>query len=283
MSLQRIILPLLVILAALAITSHAHAAYTPRSAHVYQTGKTVKGLQWLLQGRKPSKRHIKTYTGRVNGRYDHATSLAVKRMKWKLGWPDRLVNGRYAGRAFFAIVKGKRALPLQYMGIRSKRLAAAKLAYDKQLAQAAAQTTCAQKLIKIASGEIGVTENPWGSNRGARVSTYQSVTGAYGAAWCVSFYQWVLRGAGKGPIADRTAGVFYLEHWAQSRGWVHARPVVGAGVSFMSGSGHQAAVVTAVTSSGFYTIEGNHNNGVYKVFRRFGDHNPVFVYIPGCS
>lgn len=43
------------------------------------------------------------------------------------------------------------------------------------------------QVVKWALGEVGVHEQPWGSNNGPRVRWYQSFTGAYGVAWCASF------------------------------------------------------------------------------------------------
>lgn len=49
-----------------------------------------------------------------------------------------------------------------------------------------------ERILKVASAEIGVTEHPAGSNSGPRVSQYQATTGAFRAPWCASFVNWVL-------------------------------------------------------------------------------------------
>lgn len=260
------------LLAALAFAQTANAAQP--SLHVYQTGRQVKGLQWLLAGHRPSHYpQVRTYRGKIDGRYAKATRLAVKRAKYQLGWPKRLLDGRHAGAYFFSIIKGRQPRRLYWVAIAAKRAA-------HPVPPPA--STCATRMLNAGRSQLGVTESPWGSNRGARVGVYQSVTGAYGAAWCVSFYQWELVQAHQGPIADRTAGVFYLYHWAQARGWVHSTPRPGAGVAFLANPGHMG-LVERVTTNGYYTLEGNHNNGVYRVFRRFGELQPVYVWLPCLS
>lgn len=52
--------------------------------------------------------------------------------------------------------------------------------------------TMGQMIRKIAEGEVGVHEEPAGSNTGGRVSQYQATTGAYHAAWCGSFNKWCI-------------------------------------------------------------------------------------------
>lgn len=90
------------------------------SLHRYQTGKQVKGLQWLLQGHQ-LQRHgrkvgfqVHSYRGPLNGVYDLRTARAVKNTKYKLGWPSKSLDGKRAGRRFFDVLEGKQTRPASW-------------------------------------------------------------------------------------------------------------------------------------------------------------------------
>lgn len=59
-------------------------------------------------------------------------------------------------------------------------------------------TTLAERIIRAAEGEVGVTEEPLGSNRGRRVDEYQEATPLrpIGFPWCAAFTSWVWQEAG---------------------------------------------------------------------------------------
>jgi hypothetical protein len=69
-------------------------------------------------------------------------------------------------------------------------------------------STLAERILRAAEGEVGVTEDPIGSNRGRRVEAYQAATHLAGSgwAWCGSFVCWVWQRAGlERELAQRIA------------------------------------------------------------------------------
>jgi hypothetical protein len=107
-------------------------------------------------------------------------------------------------------------------------------------------------VLKVAEHEFGIQE-------------YQKVTRAFRAAWCVSFEQFCLKQVGLGPIANSTAGVWYLWGYAKEHGWNRTHPKAGyiAILPGLNRSGH-TGFVTGVTGRRIRTIEGNSGNTVMK-------------------
>jgi CHAP domain-containing protein len=266
-----VVLVVVLVAAALCAPVQAATIHQP-SLHVYMTGKKVKGLQWLLTGRRPSHyKGVRTYKGKRTGRYDKKTRFAVKRAKYKLGWPTTLLNGKVAGPFFFAVLKGKVVRPIEWVGIAGQR--------HKAEVDRSRPPPCVTRMLDAARSQLGVRETS--TNYSSTIANYQRITGAYHAAWCVSFAQWANVKAGIGPIADRSAGVNYVYVWAQHRGWVRSIPKVGAWVAFgYSHSTHMGLVERVNSDGSFYTIEGNHNNGVYRVLRGAHENYPVFLWQP---
>ena len=149
-------------------------------------------------------------------------------------------------------------------------------------------------VIDIAASQIGVVEQPRGSNRGPEVDVYIRTTGLNPAEdsfpWCVCFLYWVFRQAAKvkgteNPL-PKTAGVIAL--WNLGR-HTEAQIVrkseantetVKPGMIFHldlgNGKGH-AGLVVEVRGDRIITIEGNTNPGGssdgFGVFRR--DSRPI--------
>lgn len=144
-------------------------------------------------------------------------------------------------------------------------------------------------VIAMAASQIGVTEQPVGSNRGPRVDDYIRAAGLNPAVdsypWCVCFLQWVFQKA-EAPSGvefdlPKTAGVHALWQLGQQA----AKTVVKANAAnpavirpamiFLldtgGGKGH-AGLVESVDGDRLVTIEGNTNDGGsrdgYGVFRR---------------
>lgn len=275
---------MVVAVAVAALLAVAAPAANPVPVHRYQTGQDVKDLQWLLAGHKPSAFKIVAYKGKINGLYFKQTATAVKNMKWRLGWPEP-INADVAGSFFLNVLKGKIARPRSYFVRVTARLAALKKIEDAKRAE----TDCAKKVIRFARGELGVIEDPYGSNSGSRVREYQAVTGAFHAPWCVSFAQWVFKQARvgspkawSGAIANNSAGAFYVAGWAREHGWARSVPKPGFGVVFLDRLGHMG-IVESVSSTGFTSIEGNASNRVLERFHPFGARPEVFVAVPGCD
>lgn len=127
---------------------------------------------------------------------------------------------------------------------------------------------------------IGVREDPPHSNSGSVVHQFQSATGAYNAPWCISFIQFVLKQIGVGPVANKTAGAYYLRDYAVSHGWAVPKPAVGCGAVFQEGAGHGDIVVAVGKNGAFTTVDGNYNDQVQKVERTVKQHPVTFFRFP---
>lgn len=152
-------------------------------------------------------------------------------------------------------------------------------------------TALLQKVITTSTGEIGVLEDPLGSNRGPRVDQYLRAAGLDPTeghfAWCAAFVYWCFDQSSaalgsRNPVI-KTAGV--LDHWNRAgAAGVHrlanaecvAQPsLVLPGLIFIlttsNGNGH-TGLVENVRGSILTTIEGNTNEGGSRegigVFRR---------------
>ena len=122
----------------------------------------------------------------------------------------------------------------------------------------------ANKIIEIAKAEIGVTESPKNSNK----QKYGKEYGVNGTAWCCQFVWWVFKHANASPLfygGGKTAWVPSVrKHYTQKGKWIrrgNGTPKPGDIIIFGnrddSGSGKHIGIVTKVTSSTVYTIEGN--------------------------
>lgn len=267
-------------MAAVAVAFSAASVTNPATArrqvlHIGSRGKPVKNLQWLLKGHRPSHyRRFKPYKGRINGKFRKSTGKAVRRMKYRIGYPKKLLNMQ-AGPYFVDILLGKHKRPVSYLAREVRRTRYIHLHPPKL-------SVCQQRIVRIANSQVGIREVPMGSNSGYFVHIYQSATGAYNAPWCASFAQWVLKKAGKGPIANRSASVFYIQWWARSRGLLRGVPKVGTLALFLESAGHMG-IVTAVGKTGFTTVDGNWSDQVSRVFHPYYRSNVVFVYLPQCA
>ncbi len=88
--------------------------------------------------------------------------------------------------------------------------------------------TAREQALRIAMGEVGVKEEPAGSNSGPRVRQYQAATtlGGTGWPWCAAFVCWCYKKAGK-PLPLPTASVGLFEDWARKNGKLVTRPFRG--------------------------------------------------------
>jgi hypothetical protein len=146
--------------------------------------------------------------------------------------------------------------------------------------------------LQVAASQVGVLEEPPGSNRGPQVDEYITTIGLDPAGqhpWCAAFVYFCFNEAAKmrnvpNP-AIKTASV--LDHWnkAGRRGVprlltmeaVNNPALVKSGMIFVisagGGKGH-TGLVEAVTGGKLKTVEGNTNDGGSRegigVFRRDG-------------
>lgn len=120
--------------------------------------------------------------------------------------------------------------------------------------------TTGQQILEAAKGELGVQEQPLGSNRGKRVEFFQSLDWLAGGgyAWCVDF-AWgycTWYATLKKPNPYPTAAVFQLEAWAREHGWaVKGPPKLG---DLMCFNGHHVTLFSGTAGPGmFHGLGGN--------------------------
>jgi hypothetical protein len=234
-------------------------------------------MAYALEGHRPSvyRTSVRSFPFKPNGLYGPHTVAAVRNAKRRLGFP--VVNG-VAGRDFLLILEGKRPRPIGYL-VRAGKRTKATVPLRKPL------SSCVSRLISVEKHELGVLEHPFGSNDGPRVHVYQSATGVYRQAWCMSFQVWAVTGVDLGNVLEHTAGVYEETRWAKSRGLLHALPKVGSLVLFQDWgrpNGGHAGLVVKITAHGFVSIEGNASNGVRERYHLVGDRDPLFLWLPGC-
>ena len=135
------------------------------------------------------------------------------------------------------------------------------------LAVAGGGTPAGQAMVNLARAEIGVTEQPPGSNESPRIAQFRQATaGAPGPGpWCAYFVSWAAREAGV-PIGDAGQGFGRVDDvWAWGQ---------RAGKAIPAGSGppqpgdlivwdEHIGIVESVGADGsIRTIEGNSSNSV---------------------
>ena len=128
--------------------------------------------------------------------------------------------------------------------------------------------------IKTARQEIGVSEDPPGSNNGPRIKEYlNSVKLGPGYPWCAAFVYWCFERASvrlnrANPLV-KTATC--MNHWRRTKGVkilsleaVYNPSLIEPGTVFIislgNGKGH-TGIVTGIGKSYIQTIEGNTNAG----------------------
>ena len=155
--------------------------------------------------------------------------------------------------------------------------------------QEKAATKLIERALKAAISQIGVRENPLGSNRGTEVENYLRSVGLPGGnPWCMAFVYWCYEQAAKSPAANplvKTGHV--LTHWIEAGRRNIPRitteqaknnpSLVQPGMIFIidtglpGGTGH-TGIVESVIGGKLVTIEGNTNEGGVRegigVFRR---------------
>ena len=117
-----------------------------------------------------------------------------------------------------------------------------------------------EQAVKDALADVGVREEPPGSNSGRRVREYQDADWLPGTAypWCVSFCIWAATKAGfKLPYLG--AGAYAYLDWAKKAGWAvpAAGAIPGDFVVFNVGAGHMAMLREKVKGGTVRTVDGN--------------------------
>jgi hypothetical protein len=122
------------------------------------------------------------------------------------------------------------------------------------------------RTLSVAETQLGVTEQPPGSNDGADIARYRSaVAGSYaGAPWCAYFVSWCAAQAGA-PIGDGGSGLGSVEGitaWAQRTGRFTSEPAPGELILF--GTRHVGIVESVNPDGTLTTVEGNTSDGVHR-------------------
>jgi len=134
----------------------------------------------------------------------------------------------------------------------------------------------ADAICSIAADEVGVSEQPPGSNDSPRIAQYRTATAGSGVGpWCAYFVSWVARQAGE-PLGDGGQGfgsVDQLYAWAQRTG--RAVPN-GPGVVPRPGDlvvfhEHVGIVEQVLPGGRIETIEGNYADRVSRNVHDFSD------------
>lgn len=128
--------------------------------------------------------------------------------------------------------------------------------------------------IKIARQEIGVSEDPPGSNSGPRIKEYlNSVKLGPGYPWCAAFVFWCFEQASvklnrANPVVNSAA---CMNHWRRTKGMkiltleaVYNPLLIEPGAVFIIRLGHgkgHTGIVTGIADGYIQTIEGNTNAG----------------------
>lgn len=235
----------------------------------------------IAQGRRNHPDDVSAIQRRLNevgcgpvaetGEYDNQTENAVKLFQSRFPDNDGLplvIDGEVGGLTWGALF-GAQSVPITNE----------------------ASSPLLVKVLAVASSQIGVLENPLGSNRGPQVDKYLRSVGLDpeegSFAWCVAFIYFCFEEASKklgvtNPMI-KTAGV--LAHWSRAGGQgvpritaarAIAQPtLVRPGQQFIidSGGGHgHSGLIERVIGSKLVTIEGNTNTGGSRegigVFRR---------------
>jgi CHAP domain len=146
--------------------------------------------------------------------------------------------------------------------------------YSSSLAAPAAApvagTNGASGALAAAQSQVGVAEQPPGSNDSPQIAQYRTATAGSGVGpWCAYFVSWAAAQAGT-PLGEAGQGfgsVSALYSWAQRTG--RAMPA-GTGVRPNPGDlivwgGEHVGIVESVDADGsIHTIEGNSSNAVTR-------------------
>jgi len=130
-------------------------------------------------------------------------------------------------------------------------------------------TPAGQAMVNLARQEVGVAEQPPGSNDSPRIAQYRQATAGSGVGpWCAYFCSWAARESGV-PLGDAGHGfgaVSDVWSWAQRTGKsVPAGSTPAPGDLIVWGGRHIGIVESVDANGSIHTIEGNSSD---KVSRR---------------
>ena len=128
-------------------------------------------------------------------------------------------------------------------------------------------TSAGQAMLNLVRGEVGVAEQPPGSNDAPRIAQYRQATAGSGVGpWCAYFVSWAARSVGA-PLGEQGQGFGSVEQvwdWAQRSG-----KAIPAGTQppqtgdLIVWGGRHIGMVESVDPDGtIHTIEGNSSDRV---------------------
>ena len=129
--------------------------------------------------------------------------------------------------------------------------------------------TTGQRMVQIASAELGQVEQPPGSNDSARIAQYRSATAGSGVGpWCAYFTSWVAQQAGV-PVGEAGQGfgaVASVAEWGQRTGRYFAAgsQAPQPGDLIVWGGRHIGLVESVGPDGSINTIEGNSSHAVSR-------------------
>lgn len=125
-----------------------------------------------------------------------------------------------------------------------------------------------RNVLARAIAEIGVREEPDGSNRGPRVDLYTAPN--FGEPWCADFVSWAWNCADGGSPFGHIRGVYTIEDWARKHGRIVVDPQPGDLFLILRPPSHgHTGLVVSVSDDGraISTVEGNAGNAVRGLVR----------------
>jgi hypothetical protein len=129
-------------------------------------------------------------------------------------------------------------------------------------------SSAGQAMVNLARNEIGVTEQPPGSNESPRIAQFRQATaGASGPGpWCAYFVSWAAREAGV-PIGDAGQGFGRVDDvwaWGQRSGKALPAGATPSPGDLIVWDEHIGIVESVGADGSIQTIEGNSSNMVAR-------------------
>jgi hypothetical protein len=133
---------------------------------------------------------------------------------------------------------------------------------------ATAGSTAGQRMVAEAQAELGVTEQPPGSNDSPRIAEYRTATAGSGVGpWCNYFVSYLAKNAGA-PLGEQGQGfgaVAATWDWAQRTGRALPAGSTPSPGDLIVWNGKHIGIVEGVLPDGrIQTIEGNSSNAVTR-------------------
>jgi hypothetical protein len=133
---------------------------------------------------------------------------------------------------------------------------------------AAGGTPAGRAALAAAQAEVGVAEQPPGSNDSPRIAQYRQATAGSGVGpWCAYFVSWAARQAGA-PIGDQGQGFGRVDDvWAWAERTGRATPAAGAAPQpgdLIVWDEHIGIVESVGADGSIHTVEGNSSDRVSR-------------------